>query len=179
MKLLWVDLEMSGLDVETCRIIEIAAIVTDENFVEAEEFHRIVKQDQAVLDAMDEWCQKTHGESGLTAAVPNGTPEPQAEQEFLDFIDKHFAADDPPVMAGNSIHQDRKFIDRYWPRVAGRLHYRMLDVSSFKIMYRARYGIEYVKGGAHRAVDDIRDSIKELDSYLSYVDPVRGQADTQ
>ena len=113
-KFLWIDLEMSGLDPERCRILEIAAIVTDEKFSSLGVFESIVKQPDSVLDAMDEWCTKQHGESGLTEAVRKGTPEQEAEDKFISFLDGHFAADEPIILAGNSIHQDRKFLDRYW-----------------------------------------------------------------
>lgn len=172
-KFLWLDLEMSGLDVESCRILECAAIVTDEKWQEQKEglFEIIVKQPDSVLDAMDDWCTKTHGESGLTEAVKKGTPEPEAEQAFLGFINKHFSADEKIVIAGNSIGQDRKFLDKYWLKVADRLHYRMLDVSSWKLVFKACYNEEFEKKGAHRALDDIRESINELKHYQSFVKP--------
>lgn len=168
-KFLWVDLEMSGLDVNKCRILELAAIVTDSKFKALDQYDAIVKQSDAVLAAMDEWCTKTHGESGLTAAVKLGKPEPQVEAEFLALIDKHFAKDERVVLCGNSIGQDRKFIDAYMPNVAKRLHYRMVDVTSYKVIFRDCYGIEYEKQGKHRAIDDIKESIAELQSYLAYL----------
>lgn len=171
MKLLWVDLEMSGLEVDSCRILEVAALVTDENFQEIGQFARIVKQPKFVLDAMDEWCTKTHGESGLTAAVLTGTPEAEVERDLLAFIDQHFTKDERPVLSGNSISQDRLFIDRYWKKVSRRLHYRMLDVTSYKIIFQGKLGLEFKKQGSHRAIDDIRESIGELKFYLSHVKP--------
>lgn len=168
-KFLWLDLEMSGLDVESCRILECAAIVTDENWQEFGTFEIIVKQPDSVLDAMDEWCTKTHGESGLTEAVKKGTPEPEAEAKFLEFIEGHFAKDEKVLIAGNSIGQDRKFLDKYWLKVADRLHYRMLDVSSWKLVFNARFNEVFEKKGAHRALDDIRESINELKHYLNFV----------
>lgn len=166
-KLLWVDLEMSGLDVETCRILEVAAIVTDEKLRELDSFAGIIRQPDFVLEAMDEWCQKTHGESGLTAAVKTGVPETEMELRFLDFINKNFSPDERPILAGNSIFQDRKFIDAYWPKIARRLHYRMLDVTSFKIVFQALGKPEFSKQGSHRALDDIRESMGELRHYLA------------
>lgn len=164
-------MEMSGLDVESCRILEVAAIIADENFRELGSFEAIVKQPDFVLDAMDEWCTKTHGESGLTASVRQGQPEAKVEADFLAFINKNFTADEKPVLCGNSIGQDRKFIDYHWKRVAARLHYRMLDVTSFKVIFNNRYKIEYKKKGTHRALDDIKESIAELSHYLSFVQP--------
>lgn len=169
MNYLWLDMEMSGLDVEKCRILEVAAIVTDGQFRELETYHAIVFQPPEVLDAMDDWCKKNHGASGLTAAVPNGKPEAEVEKELLALIDRHFPTKDRPVLCGNSIGQDRKFIDAYMPALSHRLHYRMLDVTSFKIVFRDRFKIEFEKQGSHRALDDIRESIAELNHYLSYV----------
>lgn len=170
---MWIDLEMSGLDVEACRILEIAAIVTDYSFRPLDpSFHCIVKQDQAVLDAMDEWCTKTHGESGLSAAVPNGVEERQAEQNLLAFLSPFFKADEQIILCGNSIGQDRKFIDRYLPHLSTRLHYRMLDVTSFKIAFPTLGHPLYEKKGTHRALDDIRESIAELKHFLQMVKPV-------
>lgn len=169
MNYLWVDMEMSGLEVVSCRVLELAAIVTDGEFRELETYHAIVKQPQEVLDAMDDWCKANHGKSGLTAAVPSGTPEPQVEQELLALISRHFADTERPILCGNSIGQDRKFIDAYLPVLASRLHYRMLDVTSFKIVFGERFHVRYEKKGTHRALDDIRESIAELAHYLSYV----------
>lgn len=168
MKYLWVDMEMSGLYPETCRILELAAIVTDEKWRELGSFDVIVKQPDYVLDAMDDWCTKTHGASGLTAAVRRGTPEREAEKQFLAFLDQHFAPEDKLILCGNSIGQDRKFLDYHWPRVAARLHYRMVDVTAFKIVFNAAFKIEYKKQGAHRALGDIQESIAELKHYLSF-----------
>ncbi len=160
---------MSGLDVDACRILECAAMVTDENWKEFGTFEIIVKQPDAVLDAMDEWCTKTHGESGLTAAVKTGTPETEAESKFLTFMEEHFSADEQIIIAGNSIGQDRKFLDKYWKQVSSRLHYRMLDVSSFKIVFTSKYNKTFEKKGAHRALDDIRESINELKFYQDFI----------
>lgn len=173
-KFLWLDLEMSGLDVESCRILECAAIVTDHKWQELATFETIVFQPDSVLDAMDAWCTKTHGESGLTAAVRNGVPEAEAEQNFLRFIEKEigFSETDKIIIAGNSIGQDRKFLDRYWTNVSQKLHYRMLDVSSFKIVFNtSTINKVFEKKGAHRALDDIRESIAELKFYLNFVKP--------
>lgn len=167
--LLWIDLEMTGLDEHTDSILEAAAVITDIDLNPLEELHRIVFQPKEVLDNMNDWCKKTHGESGLTAAVPTGTPLVQVEQELLALMDRHFGATDRIVLAGNSIGNDRRFIDRYMPQIAKRLHYRVIDVSSFKEVFRERYHLNVNKGNAHRAVDDIHESIKELAYYLSFV----------
>jgi oligoribonuclease len=170
-KFLWVDLEMSGLDVSQCRILEVAAIITDHNLQPLEQYEAIVYQDESVLDAMDAWCKQNHGKTGLTAAVKTGKPELQVEADLIALLDRHYTKDERPVLCGNSIGQDRKFIDAYWKKLAERLHYRMVDVTSFKEIFREQLGIEHKKKGAHRAVDDIKESIAELGFYLSFVKP--------
>lgn len=170
MNYLWIDMEMSGLDVSKCRILEVAAIVTDSQFTPKESYHAVVYQPPEVLAAMDAWCTENHAKSGLTAAVAKGAPETQVEQQLLQLLDRHWAAgEERPILAGNSIGQDRKFIDAYMPALAKRLHYRMLDVSSFKIVFNDLYGVRYEKRGSHRALDDILESIAELSLYLSHV----------
>lgn len=173
-RLFWVDLEMSGLDENKDRILEVAVVITDMDFSPLDEFHRIVYQPQEVLDGMDEWCQRTHGESGLTAAVPTGTPIVTVEGELLALTDKHFKSGERIVLCGNSVGNDKRFLDRYMPELAKRLHYRIIDVSSFKEVFREKYGIKFEKGNAHRAVDDVHESIRELKLYLSHVQPSTG-----
>ncbi|MGZ3694631.1 MAG: oligoribonuclease [Bdellovibrionota bacterium] len=169
MNYLWIDMEMSGLEVATCRILEVAAIVTDADFKPLEEYQAVVFQTKPVLDAMDAWCTENHAKSGLTALVPKGKPEAQVEKELLALIDRHFGAKEKPLLCGNSIGQDRKFIDAYMPLLSKRLHYRMLDVTSYKVVFQEKYKIHYEKKGSHRALDDIHESIAELKLYLSYV----------
>ena len=180
-RLLWIDLEMTGLDETQDSILEVAAIVTDVALKPLEELHRVVFQPPAVLESMNDWCKKTHGESGLTAAVPNGTQLPQVEKELLDLISRHFSEKDRPVLCGNSINNDRRFIDRHMQALSRRLHYRMIDVSSFKEVFRDRYAVEFKKKNTHRAVDDILESIRELEHYLSFVSipPAPGQDHAQ
>lgn len=169
-KLLWVDLEMTGLDENIHHILEVAAAVTDLELNVLETLSEVVYQPADVLSLMDDWCVKTHGKSGLTAAVPNGKPPAQVEKLLLELIERHFKKkDDRIVLAGNSISNDRRFIDKYWKGFAARLHYRMVDVSSFKEIFRERFGITFKKQNQHRAVDDIHESISELKTYLSYV----------
>jgi len=169
MKYLWLDMEMSGLEVEKCKILEVAAIVTDNGFTPLQSYHAVVFQPNEVLAAMDDWCTKHHGASGLTAAVANGAPLEDVESALLAMVNAHFGPKDRPVLAGNSIGQDRKFIDAYMPALSARLHYRMLDVSSYKVVFNDRFGISYPKRESHRALDDILESIGELTLYLSYV----------
>lgn len=167
--LFWVDLEMTGLDENVDQILEVAAIITDIDLKPLEEFHRIVFQPQKVLDEMNDWCKKTHGESGLTAAVPNGTPLEQVQKELTSLLDRHYHSKDRVVLCGNSVSNDKRFIDKYMPEFAKRLHYRLIDVSSFKEIFREKYNIGFSKGNKHRAVDDIYESIRELKHYLSFV----------
>jgi oligoribonuclease len=168
-KLLWLDLEMTGLDVTKEVIIEVAALVTDLNFQVLDQYEAVVQQPQSYLDAMDDWNKKHHGESGLTAKVPKGTPPLQVETELLALIKKHWTTPkDRPVLAGNSISQDRLFIAKYFSTLESALHYRMLDVSSWKVIFNAKYNQKYVKKNSHRALDDIRESIEELKFYLGF-----------
>lgn len=173
-KLLWIDMEMTGLDVNKEVVIEAACIVTDLDFKELEAFETIVKQPLKYLDAMDAWNTEHHGKSGLTAAVPNGMEPSAVEFRMTSIIDRHFPKwkEDKkyrPIMAGNSIAQDRLFIDKYFPRIAERLHYRMVDVSSWKVIFNNKFDKIYRKQNAHRALGDIRESIGELRYYLDHV----------
>lgn len=174
--LFWLDMEMSGLDLNKEVIIEVACIITDMNFRELDSFETVVKQPQIFLDNMDAWNKEHHGKSGLTAKVPTGMEADFVEAKLVDMINKHFplSKTDPkkrPILAGNSIMQDRLFIDKYFKELSSRLHYRMVDVSSFKVLMTNKYNIEYRKQNSHRALDDIRESIGELKFYLEYVKP--------
>lgn len=169
-KYLWLDMEMSGLDEQHCRILEVAVIITDTLFQELGSYQSVIHQDEKTILAMDAWNTKHHGESGLIEQVRQSTTsDAAAEQAVLALVDQHFPDSERILLAGNTIGQDRKFIERYWPALAARLHYRMLDVSSFKEVFRRHYGIDYKKKQAHRALDDIRESMDELRHYLSYV----------
>jgi oligoribonuclease len=169
--LLWLDMEMTGLEVSKEVIIEVACIVTDLNFRELESFETVVKQPQSYLDNMDAWNKEHHGKSGLTAKVPFGMEPDMVEAKLVDMIDKHFPESKNdlkkrPILAGNSIMQDRLFIDKYFKTLAARLHYRMVDVSSYKVIITNKFEIEYKKQNSHRALDDIRESIGESRFYL-------------
>lgn len=168
-KFLWIDLEMTGLDEKTHHILEVAAIITDAELKILADFHRVVFQPPEILALMDDWCVKTHGASGLTAAVALGTPLAEVEKDLLKLIEGQFSKNERILLVGNSIGNDRRFIDKYMTEIAARLHYRMIDVSSFKEVFRERYGVQFQKSGAHRAVDDIKESIRELTHYLSFV----------
>lgn len=169
-RLYWIDMEMTGLDVEKEVIIEVAAIITDWDFTVVDSFETVVKQPQIYLDNMDAWNKEHHGESGLTRRVPNGMDPSNVEDHLIELVYKNYARDDGrPVLAGNSIMQDRLFINKHFPRFANLLHYRMLDVTAWKIVFQNKFNHQYEKQGAHRALDDIRESIEELKFYLSHV----------
>lgn len=174
-KLLWLDMEMTGLEPEIERVIEVAVIVTDLNFKPLDTYHAVIKQPEAFLENMDEWNRKHHKASGLIAKVPTGKEPAVVEQELLDLIKKHYSDDERPVLCGNSIFQDRKFIDLYFKKFAKRLHYRMMDVTAWKIIMNACYHVEYQKRDSHRALDDIMESIEELKAFLKHVhkEPVK------
>lgn len=165
-KLFWLDMEMTGLDVEKEVIIEVAAIVTDLDFKELDTFETVVKQPQKYLDAMDAWNTEHHRKSGLTAKVPFGMEPDQVEAKLVDLVKKYFPdPKDRPVLAGNSIMQDRLFIDKYMKDLSSRLHYRMVDVSSWKVIINNKFKYVYEKSNKHRALEDIRESIQELRHY--------------
>lgn len=163
---------MTGLDETADKILEIAAMVTDYELNEIDQKHYIVFQPTEVLEAMNDWCKEHHGKSGLTDLVPTGWELHKVEQELVLWVESHFGkkqGKDGAVLAGNSIHNDRRFIEKHMPVFAATLHYRMVDVSSFKEVFRERYGIKYEKKNAHRAIGDIQESIGELKQYLSFV----------
>lgn len=167
-KILWVDLEMTGLDPDECVIVEFAGIITDLKLNPLDQYHRVIYQPPEKLENLNEWVQKTHTQSGLMEQIPNGIPLDQVEDEIMAFLAPHFP-DGDPVLAGNSIHQDRKFIDKYMHKLSEFLHYRMIDVSSFKQVFRHMYGVELEKNSPHRAYDDIMASISELKHYMAFI----------
>lgn len=167
-KLFWVDMEMSGLDVDKEVIIEVAAVITDLQLQPLESYHSVVKQPQRYIDGMDAWNRKHHSESGLTSLIPSGRSPDVVERDLLDLLDMHYQ-NEKAVLCGNSIMQDRLFINKYFRRFAERLHYRMLDVTSWKIVFQSLFNKKYEKKSAHRAVDDINESIEEFRFYLSHI----------
>lgn len=168
-RLVWIDLEMTGLDPEKERIIEMATIITDSDLnLVAEGPVIAVHQPDSLLDAMDEWCTNTHGASGLTKRVKESTiSEAQAEQQTLEFLQQYLEPGKSPL-CGNSIGQDRRFLVKYMPQLESFFHYRNLDVSTIKELAR-RWRPDVLAGvkkqGSHLALDDIRDSINELRHY--------------
>lgn len=175
-KLLWIDLEMTGLDPERDRILEVAAIATGWDLElmtrgdKQAEMTAVVKVSEKLMQERmvgEFWEKNAESRDGLMAQNAEGEGARVVEQKLLDFIDEWFGNE--VILAGNSIHQDRKFIDREWPEVSRRLHYRMLDVSAWKVVFEGKYGKKFTKREAHRALDDIRGSIEELKWYLEMV----------
>ena len=168
--IVWVDLEMSGLDIDKDHIIEMACLITDSNLkIVAEGPEIIINQADHVLDGMDDWCKKHHGESGLTDAVRKSKISiDTAEDLMLEFIQKHVPYKCCPL-AGNSIHMDRIFLNKYMKRFLDHLHYRIVDVSSIKDLSNRWYpelnDKKPKKKLSHRALDDIKESIEELKFY--------------
>jgi oligoribonuclease len=167
--LVWIDLEMTGLDPKTCVILEIATLITDDDLtIVAEGPSFVIHQPDEVLEAMDEWNTSHHGASGLTKAVRESmVSNDEAQEQTLSFL-RRYVEDSTAPLCGNSIWQDRRFLHEYMPDLANFMHYRSIDVSSFKEMVRRWYPAHYTpprKGASHRAMDDIRDSISELNYY--------------
>jgi oligoribonuclease len=180
--LVWLDMEMTGLDAERERIIEVATILTDGQLTEiAVGPELVIHQSDEILAAMDDWNKKHHGGSGLVDRVKASTiTDADAEAQTIEFINKHVGAKERPVLAGNSIHQDRRFIRRYMPALEKRLHYRMVDVSTIKELGR-RWFPQVIakvpqKKDTHRALDDIRESVEELRYYKKhlFIEPPAG-----
>ncbi len=170
--LIWVDMEMSGLDPETNRILEIAIVVTNSDLeTVAEAPVLVIHQSDAHLDLMDDWNKSTHGRSGLIERVKaSSLTEEQAESQLLEFLQSVLPAGKSP-MCGNTVHQDRRFMARYMPTLETFFHYRNLDVSTLKELCR-RWRPEiykgFVKKGAHTALADILESIEELRYYRAH-----------
>ena len=175
--LVWIDLEMTGLDPDTNTIIEIATIVTDPQLeVLAEGPCLAVHQSDAVLDRMDDWCKRTHGASGLVDRIKSSTVDlAEAERLTMEFI-RAWVPQGKSPLCGNSIGHDRRFLRRYMPEVDAWLHYRVIDVSTIKELARRWYpgATPPPKKGNHLALDDIRESIEELRWYRSslFVDEI-------
>ncbi|XP_028401756.1 oligoribonuclease, mitochondrial-like [Dendronephthya gigantea] len=172
--LVWVDLEMTGLDDQKDKILEIACLITDTNLnVIAEGPDIIIHQPKSVLESMGDWCRKHHGESGLTKAVlESKTSVEDAEDMVLNFVKEH-TTPKRCLLAGNSVHVDKMFLTRYMPKFVDHLHYRIIDVSTVKELCKHWYPEAFLqaprKAGSHRALDDIKESLAELKFYRSAV----------
>ena len=171
-RLIWVDLEMTGLKPDVDRIIEVAIVITGEKLEPvAEGPVRVVHQEDAVLEGMDSWNKATHGRSGLIAKVKASTlSEHDVETEMLDFLAAHLPPGASP-MCGNSVCQDRRFLARYMPRLEAYFHYRNLDVSTLKELarrWKPQVMAGFSKQGKHEALADIYESIEELRYYREH-----------
>ena len=169
-KLLWVDLEMTGLEPDKDKILEVAAIATDMQLNEIATYEAVVKVDDKLIKSRmvgDFWEKNSKSRDDLMAQNKDGKPVAEVEKELIDFIDKYFGK--TIYLAGNSINQDRKFIEREMPELDKKLHYRMLDVSAWKIYFENALNKKFTKPENHRALDDINGSIEELKWYLTFL----------
>lgn len=170
--LIWIDMEMSGLNPDTDRVLEVAIVVTDSQLnTVAEAPVLVVHQSDAVLEAMDDWNKSTHAKSGLIERVKASTlTETEVEEQMAAFIEQHVPPRVSP-MCGNSVHQDRRFLVRHMPKLEACFHYRNLDVSTLKELAR-RWKPEIMSGltkhGKHEALADVHESIEELKYYREH-----------
>lgn len=170
-KLLWVDLEMTGLDAQKDVILEVAVEVTDFTFKTLESYEARIQQPRdTVVNRMQAniwWRDYPENRDDFLNRLEEGKPQSEVESELIALVHKHFG-DEPAVLAGNSIHNDRNFLKYWMPALDLKLHYRMLDVSAWKIVMQAKYGVTFEKKEVHRAFDDIQASIAELQRYLEF-----------
>ena len=170
-KLLWLDLEMTGLDAKEDVILEVAAEVTDFEFKTLASYEACLKQSKdVVLDRMQKniwWADFPDNRDEFLSKCEDGKPPEQVERELIELVEQNFGSE-PAVLAGNSIHNDRNFIRQWWPQLDLKLHYRMLDISAWKVFMQGRYGVNFEKKEVHRAFDDIQASIAELQHYLEW-----------
>lgn len=164
--LVWIDLEMTGLDPEKDMILEIAAIVTDANLnILAESNNFVISVPESILLNMQPYVLELHKKSGLyDACLKSDVSLDQAQLEILKLVDKFCIRSQSPL-CGNSIWQDRRFLIKYMPELNNFLHYRNIDVSTIKELVKHWYNFKYEKNAPHRALDDIRESVKELTYY--------------
>lgn len=172
--ILWLDLEMTGLDAGSDLILEVATIATDWDFNEIAVYEGIVKNEDMTLEERLSansifWDANPSVRQALLKQNQHGKDLSEVEDDLLNFIDEHCIEDKPVILAGNSIHMDRRFIVAQWPRLDARLHYRMLDVSAWKVVFEGRFKKKFAKPEEHRALGDIRGSIMELEYYLKKV----------
>jgi len=168
-QILWIDCEMTGLDPKVDEILEISGLLTDWNLNPLEhEFSYIVKPNESALDQMIPYVRQMHTKNGLLKLLPTGQNISEVDQAITDLLSTSTNPDQKLILAGNTIHSDRKFIDVYLPKLNQLLSYRMLDVTSIKILCQQWYPEIYQKfhkKNTHRALDDIKESIRELKFY--------------
>ncbi|MGI9824096.1 oligoribonuclease [Agromyces sp. Marseille-Q5079] len=169
-RLVWIDCEMTGLDLEVDELVEIAVVITDYDLNPIDEgLDIVIRPDASALENMGEFVRGMHTTSGLIEEIPNGVSVADAEYQVLEYVLKHVPDEQKAPLAGNSIGTDRAFLAKYMPRLDGHLHYRNVDVSSIKELARRWYPRAYfqspAKNGGHRALADILESIRELQYY--------------
>jgi oligoribonuclease len=169
-RLVWIDCEMTGLDLQVDELVEVAVVITDYDLVPVDPgFSIVIKPDQTAWDHMGEFVRAMHTESGLITEIPNGVSLAEAEYEVLEYILRYVPMASSAPIAGNTIGTDRMFLAKYMPRVDSHLHYRSVDVSSLKELARHWFPRIYFsappKNGGHRALADILESIRELEYY--------------
>ena len=170
-KLLWMDLEYTDFDYANGLMIEVSLEITDFNFRTIANYEARIKNDpKKLVERMalnTFWQEYPANREDFIRNNDQGKDIKQVEDEILALIDEHFK-DEVVILAGNSIHSDRQVIKQHWPRLDIRMHYRMLDVTSFKILMQGKFGVNFEKKNLHRAFDDIQASIAELDYYLDW-----------
>jgi oligoribonuclease len=169
-RLVWIDCEMTGLDLQIDELVEVAVVITDYDLVPIDPgFSIVIKPDQTAWDHMGEFVREMHTTSGLIEEIPNGKSLAEAEYEILEYILRYVPMASSAPLAGNTIGTDRMFLAKYMPRVDSHLHYRSVDVSSIKELARHWFPRIYFsappKNGGHRALADILESIRELEYY--------------
>jgi oligoribonuclease len=172
--LVWIDCEMTGLDLAVDELVEVAVVVTDYDLKPLDDgFTVVINPDKTALDNMGEFVTNMHRESGLLDEIPNGKTLAEAEYEVLEYILRFVPEANTAPLAGNTIGTDRAFLAKFMPRIDSHLHYRSVDVSSIKELSRRWYPRAYFqspsKHGGHRALADILESIRELDYYRAAV----------
>ena len=168
--LLWIDLEMTGLSPEKDRILEVAAIATGWDLEPKAEMTAVVKVDPKLIKERmvgEFWEKNSETRDALISQNENGEAISEVEKKLLEFLKKNFGKE--VILAGNSIHQDRRFIEREMPELNKKLHYRMLDVSAWKVYFENAKNKKFTKKEEHRALDDIKGSIEELKWYLTFM----------
>ncbi len=172
--LVWIDCEMTGLDPEKDELVEIAVIVTDFELRPLDEgFEIVIAASAAAMEGMNDFVRNMHATSGLLPEIAGGVTIAEAQARVIEYIDRFVPKEKRPPLGGNTIGTDRAFIARYMPQLDARLHYRNVDVSSIKELSRRWFPPAYsgapAKNGGHRALADIRESIRELDYYRRVV----------
>ncbi|HEY9425236.1 MAG TPA: oligoribonuclease [Microterricola sp.] len=169
-RLVWIDCEMTGLDLEVDELVEIAVVITDYDLKAVDEgFSIVIKPDDSAMESMNDFVRNMHTTSGLIEEIPGGVSVADAEYQVLEYVLKHVPTEQKAPLAGNTIGTDRAFLAKFMPRLDAHLHYRNVDVSSIKELSRRWFPRVYFnapkKDGGHRALADILESIRELEYY--------------